>query len=52
MEDSLRFLSQLCAREFLEDLIHPKKLLNPKNAVEQLRLLDESKDYLKIVIEA
>lgn len=52
MEDSLRFMEETCPVDFLERMICPRPFLRPDDAVEKLNLLDQSNDYMKIVIDA
>jgi threonine dehydrogenase-like Zn-dependent dehydrogenase/ActR/RegA family two-component response regulator len=50
MEDSLRFMLELCNRNFLNDLVFPKKVISPKGAPDSIRNLCGNKEYLKILI--
>ena len=51
MEDSIRFMSEICDSRLLRDLILPKQAISPKDAPASIKRLSVNKDYLKILIQ-
>lgn len=46
-----RCLSEICDINFLEDLIFPKDVIQPKEAPDSIKRLCDNRQYLKILIQ-